>query len=72
MGKLLKKMAEETLITVRSLRDDANKKIKATEAEKTIGEDQLFKTKEKIQGATEKANAQIEELVEKKSGELSL
>lgn len=71
LGKIIKKMAEEVRIIIRSLRDESNKKIKLAETEKTITQDQFFKTKEKIQLVIDKSNQQIEELLEKKLVELA-
>lgn len=68
--KLVGKMAEEVRIKMRTHRDEANKKVKAAEAAKTLNEDQVFKGKEKIQKAVDEANKQIEGLVENKLKEL--
>ncbi len=68
--KLIKKMAEGARISIRASRDDANKKIKAAEAEKKLNEDQVFQAKEKIQKVVDEINKQIEALVEGKGKEL--
>ncbi|MEK7187743.1 MAG: ribosome recycling factor [Patescibacteria group bacterium] len=72
LGKTVKKMSEETRIAIRTLRDDANKKIKIIEGQKTISEDQLFRAKEKIQKVTDDANKDIDAVLEKKIQELSV
>lgn len=71
LGKIIKKMAEEVRIAIRAHRDEANKKIKAAESEKTITQDQAFKTKEKIQSLIDSCNRSIEEIVDKKLEELT-
>ena len=63
--KLIKKLAEETRIRVRTLRDEANKGIK------DLPEDEEFKSKEKIQDAVNKTNKDIEDLIEKKTNEIN-
>lgn len=69
--KVIKKEAEETRIKVRSLRDEANKEIKQQEGGGEITEDQKFKMKEQIQKSVDKANADIEAMLEKKINELN-
>ncbi len=64
--KLLKVTTEKTKIRLRSLRDDANKK-----AELSATEDMKFKTKKKIQELTDKANADMEALLAKKTKEIN-
>lgn len=68
--KVIKKEAEETKIKIRSLRDEANKEIKQQEESGEITEDQKFKMKEQIQKLIDKANADIEAMLEKKIKEI--
>jgi ribosome recycling factor len=69
--KLAKRTTDQAKIQVRSKRDDANKKAKAGEDEGILTEDQVFKTKEKIQEVTDKVNKEIDTLLEKKIQDLS-
>ena len=71
LTKLVGKMAEATRITIRTTRDEVNKKIKAAESNKETGEDQAFKAKEKMQKIVEEQNKLIEGMVEAKLKELS-
>ena len=70
-SKLAKKTSETYRIQVRSLRDDAIKKVKAAEDRNELNEDDVFKTKERIQKAVDKVNEDIENVLEKKLKELS-
>lgn len=70
MGKLIKKLSEETRIQIRGRREDAVKRLKDSENKKEITEDDAFKGKEKIQKATDKANGEVESLVNAKLQEL--
>ena len=70
LTKLVKKTAEAARIQVRSRREEAIKRLKDAESGKSITEDDAFKGKEKIQKATEKANADVEALVKAKVEEL--
>lgn len=68
--KLVKKEAEGVKIRVRSSRDEANKKISADFDAKKITEDDKFKLKEKIQETVDKANEEIEKMLEAKIKEI--
>lgn len=70
MSKLVKKMAEAVRIQIRARRDDAMKRLKDSENKKEVTEDDVFKGKEKIQKATDKANGEVESMVDAKLGEL--
>lgn len=70
MGKLIKKLSEETRIQIRGRREDAIKRLKDSEGRKEITEDDAFRGKEKIQKATEKANGEVEVMVNAKLQEL--
>ncbi len=71
LAKVVKKESEEARIKIRSLRDEANKKINQQEESGEITEDQKFKLKEQIQKSIDKANKDIEEMLEKKVGEIN-
>ncbi len=70
MSKLVKKMAEAARIQIRARREDAVKRLKDSEGRKEITEDDSFKGKEKIQKATDKANGEVEAMVNGKLEEL--
>ncbi|HUC31196.1 MAG TPA: ribosome-recycling factor [Candidatus Paceibacterota bacterium] len=70
MSKLVKKISEATRIQIRARREDAVKRLKDSENKKEITEDDAFKEKEKIQKVTDKANGEVESMVEGKLAEL--
>ena len=70
LSKLVKKMAETARIQIRGRRDDAMKRIKDGENNKELTKDDVFRAKEKIQKAIDKANGEVESLVEGKLAEL--
>lgn len=65
--KLAKALAEKERIKIRGYRDDINKKIKSQE----IDEDMQFRMKERVQKATDAANASIEALLGVKTAEIN-
>ncbi|MGC8776227.1 MAG: ribosome-recycling factor [Minisyncoccia bacterium] len=69
--KLAKKMAEETRIQIRNKRDEIIKKIRNLEEDKKINEDDIFKSKEKIQKIIDEINSKIELILENKIQELN-
>jgi ribosome recycling factor len=68
--KVIKKMSEDARIAVRSVRRDANDKIKAMEKAKTISEDDFKNGEAQMQKATDASMARIDELARKKEAEL--
>ena len=70
LAKVVKKESEEARIKIRSLRDEVNKKIRQREENGEITEDQELKLKEQIQKSIDKANKDIEEMLEKKIKEI--
>lgn len=70
LTKLVKKTAETARIQLRSRRDDIMKRVKDGEAVKELTKDDVFRGKEKIQKVVDKANAEIDALVEGKLAEL--
>jgi ribosome recycling factor len=68
--KLIKKTAEAARIQVRNKREDVIKRLKDAENKKEATEDDVFRTKEKIQKIVDKANADVETMVENKAAEL--
>ncbi|MEK7611816.1 MAG: ribosome recycling factor [Patescibacteria group bacterium] len=71
LAKFAKAMAEKTRIKIRSIRDDANKKLEQEFKAKTVTEDGKFSGKKKIQEQTDKANKEIDGILEKKIREIS-
>lgn len=71
LSKMVKKMTEETRISVRGQRDETMKKIKAAEDGGEINEDAAFKYKEKAQKIVEDINKNLESALESKLRELS-
>lgn len=70
MTKLIKKTTEAARIQVRAKREEAIRRLKDAENKKEITEDDAFKGKEKAQHAVDKANGEVEALVEGKLKEL--
>jgi ribosome recycling factor len=70
LAKIVKKEAEEARIKMRAVRDEANKEVARQVDEKKLTEDDKFKFKDNIQKAIEKANQEIERIVENKIGEI--
>jgi ribosome recycling factor len=70
MAKLVKKISEAARIQIRARRDDAMKRLKDSENKKEITEDDVFKGKEKVQKAIDKANGEVEAMVTGKLAEL--
>jgi ribosome recycling factor len=70
MNKLVGKMSEAARIQIRARREEAVKHLKDSENKKEITEDDAFKGKEKIQKATDKANGEVEAMVDRKLAEL--
>jgi ribosome recycling factor len=70
MTKFVKKMVEEARIQVRARREDAMKRLKGSKDGGEITEDDVFKGREKIQKATDKANGDMEAMLKSKVEEL--
>lgn len=70
LEKIVRKMAEENRIKIRGARDEINKELKKMEGDKKISEDSAFKKKEETQKFVDKANKEIEELLENKIKEI--
>ncbi len=68
--KIIKDMAERGRVTLRSLRRDANEKIKKVLSEGHMSEDDKFKGEEEVQKMTDRHIKEIDTLLEKKSKEL--
>ena len=68
--KLAKKISEEARIQLRGKREAAVKRLKDAESKKEITEDDAFTGKEKIQKVMDKANKEVESIVDAKIKEL--
>ncbi len=68
--KVIKEMAERGRVTLRSLRRDANEKVKKVQSEGHMSEDDKFKAEEEVQKMTDRHIKEIDTLLEKKSKEL--
>jgi ribosome recycling factor len=68
--KIVKNMVEEGRVAVRNIRRDANEQLKKAEKAKEISEDEHHRVAEKVQQATDKYIAQLDELVRKKEKEI--
>ena len=68
--KMIKDMAERGRVTLRSVRRDANEKIKKVQSEGHMSEDDKFKAEEEVQKMTDRHIKEIDALLEKKSKEL--
>ena len=70
MVKVVKEMAEKGRVSLRSIRRDANEKVKKMEAEKTVTEDDSFRAQEEIQKMTDRFIKEIDQVFDRKSHEL--
>jgi len=68
--KVIKKMAEDGRVSIRSVRREANDKIKKIEKDKQITEDESFKSIDEVQKLTDKHTKEIDNLLSKKEKEL--
>jgi ribosome recycling factor len=68
--KVIKKMAEDGRVSIRSIRRETNEKIKALEKNKTISEDDSRKATEDTQKLTDKEIKEIDDILTKKEKEL--
>ncbi len=68
--KVIKKMAEDGRISIRSIRRDINEKIKKLEKDKVVTEDESFKSTAEIQKMTDSHIKEIDEFLAKKEKEL--
>jgi ribosome recycling factor len=67
-----KELAEETKLSIRNIRRDANKAVDAEEKDNksSVGEDEAYTAKDEIQELTKKHEEKIDELLEKKTKEI--
>ena len=67
LKKIVKDMAENARVSLRSVRREANEKIKKMQHDKEVSEDDSFKGQENIQKLTDKYIKEIDVLLEEKS-----
>ncbi|MDD5019932.1 MAG: ribosome recycling factor [Candidatus Omnitrophica bacterium] len=70
LKKVVKTMAEEGRISLRTIRRDANDAVKKLETDKVIPEDERFRSQEEIQKITDKSIAELESVLKDKEKEL--
>ena len=68
--KIVKKIAEEGRVSIRTVRKEANEKAKDLEKAKKISEDNRFRTQDEIQKLTDKYIKQIDKVLIDKEREL--
>jgi len=68
--KIVDKIGEEARISIRTVRRDANEKVRKLEKEKKIAEDDRFKSEEDIQKITDKYSKEVETILKAKEDEL--
>ena len=71
LAKVVKEMAEKSRISLRTVRRDANDKLKKMQNDKIISEDEYFKSHEEVQKLIDKYIKEIDELLDKKSKSLT-
>lgn len=70
LRKVVKTMAEDGRVSLRTIRRDSNEAIKKLETDKAIAEDDRFKSQEEIQKLTDKHMAELETILKEKEKEL--
>ncbi len=70
LKKVAKQMAEQGRVSLRTIRRDANDRIKKLQSEGTISEDESFRSQEEIQKLTDRYISDIDNVLEKKIQEL--
>lgn len=65
-----KEIAEEARVSIRNVRRDANKHAEAAQKDGTIGEDDLKRLKDEIQGKTKELEGEVDTDLARKTGEL--
>ncbi len=71
LKKVVKTMAEEGRISLRTIRRDANEAIKKLESDKAITEDDRFKSQDEVQKVTDKYTLELENFLKEKEKELT-
>jgi ribosome recycling factor len=71
LAKVVKDMAENGRISIRTIRRESNEKIKKMQTDSAVTEDESFKGQEHIQKLTDKFIKDIDTLLDEKSRELT-
>lgn len=69
--KIVHKLAEEGRVSMRSIRRDANERVKALEKDKSVTEDESFKSQAEIQKITDRYIAMIDQAQASKEKDLT-
>lgn len=67
LKKVVKDMAEKSRISIRSIRREANDKVKKMQADKLVSEDDSFHAHEEVQKLTDKYIKEVDKLLVEKS-----
>lgn len=70
LDKIVKRVAENGRVSLRTARRDANENLKHLEKSKEIAEDDRFKSQDEVQKLIDKHIGQIEEILEQKEKEI--
>ncbi len=70
MVKLIKKMGEETKITIRTHRRDANEELKKQEKAKSLSEDDVKKAMDQVQKKTDEKTVEVDKVISSKEKEI--
>ncbi len=68
--KVAGKMSEDNKVAIRNIRRDANEMLKDLKKEKEISEDDLYRSQEEVQKATDQFISQVDELCAAKEKEI--
>ena len=63
-------MAEESKISIRNLRREANEMFKELKTEKEISEDELYKSQDEVQKITDEFTKTIDDITSRKEKEI--
>jgi ribosome recycling factor len=70
LAKVVKRLGEDTKITIRNIRRDANERIRKLEKEHEIGEDAMRANQEDVQKLTDRYIVKVDEVVSAKEKEI--
>ena len=71
LAKVIKDMSENGRVSLRTIRRDANDKIKKMQSDKLVSEDESFKAQDQIQKTTDKYIQEVDKILEAKQKELT-
>jgi len=71
LAKVIKDMAENGRVSLRTIRRDANDKIKKMQSDKLISEDESFRAQDQIQKTTDKYIKEVDTILDAKQKELT-